>query len=77
MNQRGKDAALHAVALMQQATVIDVTSSIAMTAATLSLELKLPMADSLILTTAREHNAILWTQDADFQGIPDVKYITK
>ena len=59
LQQRGEDAALQAVALMQQAGVVDVTSPIAMDAAKLSAELKLPMADSLILATSRAHGATI------------------
>jgi len=76
-HQRGEDSALWAVALMQQGIVAEVTSSIAMDAARLSVELKLPMADSLILATARAHDAVLWTQDADFDGMTRVKYVRK
>jgi predicted nuclease of predicted toxin-antitoxin system len=35
------------------------------------------MADSIILATAREFNAILWTQDADFKNISNVQYFPK
>jgi len=77
LQQRNEDAALQAAALMQQATVIDVTSSISMSAAKLSAEYKLPLADSLILTTAQFHNATLWTQDADFKGFDCIQYIKK
>ena len=76
--QRGEDAALTAVAQMQQAgAVVDLTRSIALAAARLSLELKVPMADSVMLATALEQGALFWTQDADFQNIPGVKYIPK
>lgn len=77
LQQRGEDAALQAVALMQHAAVIDVTSPIALDAANLSTELKLPMADSLILATARVFDATLWTQDADLKGLPDVRFTKK
>ena len=77
LQQRGEDAALQAVALMQQANVVDVTSPIAMDAANLSAELKLPMADSLILAAARAFNATVWTQDADLKGLPDVRFTKK
>jgi predicted nucleic acid-binding protein len=39
--------------------------------------MKLPMVDSIILATARAHNAILWTQDEHFNGLEGVKYIPK
>ena len=74
LQQRGEDSALQAAALMHQAGVMDVTSPIAMDAVKLSTELKLPMADSLILATARSCGAILWTQDAHFNGLPNVKF---
>lgn len=77
LQQRGEDAALQAVALMHQAGVVDVTSPIAMDAVKLSTDLKLPMADSLILATARSCGAILWTQDAHFDRLPNIKFKKK
>ena len=77
LQQRGEDSALQAVALMHQAGVVDVTSPITMDAVKLSADLKLPMADSLILATARSCDAILWTQDAHFNGLPNVKFTKK
>ena len=77
LQQRGEDAALQGVALMHQAGVVEVTSPIAMDAVKLSTELKLPIADSLILATARTFGATLWTQDIDFKGFPDVKFTKK
>ena len=75
--QRGEDSALQAAALMQQGRSIELTSSIALSAAKLSLDAKLPMADSIILATARANEAILWTQDNDFEGIAGVRYFAK
>ena len=77
LQQRGEDSALQAVALMHQAGVVDVTSPIAMDAVKLSIDLKLPMADSLILATARSCGAILWTQDAHFDGLPNIRFKKK
>jgi len=77
LQQRGEDAALQAVALMQQANIVDVTSPIAIDAANISTELKLPMADSIILATARAYGATLWTQDADLYGLPGVRFTKK
>ncbi len=73
----GERRALDAMALMQQGSIIDLDATLAMSAARLSLELKLPMADSIVLATARASEATLWTQDHDFEGIDDVKYIAK
>ena len=61
LQQRTENDALRAVALMQQGRVIALDESLALSAEKLSFELKLPMADSLILSTARTHAAVLWT----------------
>src|SRR5262245_49133187 len=74
LQQRNEDDALRAVALMQQGTVVDLDARLALSAARLSLEAKLPMADSVVLATARLHDATLWTQDTDFDGLPGVRY---
>jgi predicted nucleic acid-binding protein len=75
--QRGEGDALQAVALMQQGSVVDLTATIALEAARTSIALGLPMADSIILATARASRATLWTQDVDFAGIDGVRYIAK
>jgi predicted nucleic acid-binding protein len=77
LQQRGEDAAIQTVALMKQGTTINLTDDLALQAAKISLEYKIPMADSIILATARAHEAILWTQDQDFKGIKDVNYFPK
>lgn len=77
MQQRGEDAALQAVALMQQGRVVDLDASLALSAARLGIEHKLPLADSVILATAQANDAVIWTQDADFENIPRVRYIPK
>ena len=77
LRQRGESEALRAVALMQEGKLIDLTSTIALHAAKLSLELKIPMADSVMLATAREYDAVLWTQDSDFEGTEGVRFIAK
>ena len=77
LKQRGEDAALETVALMKQGTTINLTDDLALQAAKISLEYKIPMADSIILATVRAHEAILWTQDQDFKDIENVKYFPK
>ncbi len=69
--------ALQSVAAMQKGTVADLTTRIAITASKLSLHNRLPMADSIILATAREFNARIWSQDSDFEDIPGVEYFPK
>lgn len=75
--EKDEDSALQVIAVMQQAAVIDIDSRISLFAAKLSVENKLPMADSLILATAKSNNAILWTQDADLKIFPEVKYVER
>ena len=77
LQQRDENEALRAVALMQQGRVVALNDALALSAAKLSFELKLPMADSLILATARAHAAVLWTQDNDFASIQGVRYIQR
>jgi len=72
--QREESQALQSIALMHQGHVIDLTASLALDAARLSRSARLPMADSIMLATARAHGATLWTQDSDFEGLPDVRF---
>ena len=75
--QRDDRAALAAVAILYLGRIVDLTARLALSAAQISHSEKLPLADSIILATARAENAIIWTQDADFQSIQDVKYRAK
>lgn len=69
--------AIQAAAVMQRGLVVNLDSPMAIAAAQLSHELGLPMADSIILATARAHQAKLYTMDADFRGLRDVELIQK
>lgn len=77
LRESSENAALQVAAAMQKGTVVDLTPSLAVTASKLSLAYDLPMADSIILATAREYNATIWTLDSDFKKIQDVKYFPK
>lgn len=78
LQQRGENAALQAAAHMRQAAVIaPLDADLALTAAHLGVSHKLPLADSVMLATARRHSAVLWTQDADFRGIDGVRLVAK
>jgi len=74
LQQRNEGDALQAVAVMQQGVVVDLDARLALSAARVSLDRRLPMADSVVLATAKLHEATLWTQDADFEGLPGVRY---
>ena len=75
--ERSEDEALAAVATMKKATVRDLTEEVALTAADLSLEHGLAMADAMMLAFARENDAILVTTDSGFDGIAGVTIFSK
>jgi predicted nucleic acid-binding protein len=73
----GEESALQAAGIMSHGQEAGLDRTIALDAAKISIDLKLPMADSIILATARAHDAVLWTQDAHFKDIEGVRYIGK
>ncbi|MGB5234239.1 MAG: type II toxin-antitoxin system VapC family toxin [Candidatus Macondimonas sp.] len=79
LQQRGEGDALQAVAvaLMRQGQVVELDSVLALSAARLGVEHRLALADSVIYATARRFGALLWTQDADFEGLPGVRFVAK
>jgi toxin FitB len=77
LQNQGQAMAEFRIADLVKGNVIDLTVPLALSAAKLSAEMKLPMADSIILATARDYGATLWTQDEHFKNIDDVKYIEK
>ena len=72
--QRDSETALRAVSQMRRGEVLELDADLAIAAADLSIESKLPLADSVILASARSVGATLWTQDSDFEGLEGVKY---
>ena len=74
LQQRDEGAALQAIAMMQQGQVVPLDIPTALEAAKIGVELRLPLADSVILATARAYKAVVWTQDSDFKGLDGVKY---
>ena len=77
LRESGENDALQAVVAMRKGTVVDLTATLAIAASKLSLEHNLPMAYSIILTTAKEFEATIWTQDSDFKNIGGVNYFPK
>lgn len=75
--QRDEGAALQCVAVMQQGTVVELDAALALRAAAVGLRHKLPLADSIVYATAQANAAIVWTQDADFEGLPNVCFKAK
>jgi len=77
LRESNENEALQAAAAMRKGRVVDLTASMAISASRISLEHKIPMADSIILATAKEFKAVIWTQDSDFKNMADVKYFSK
>jgi len=77
LRESDENAALQAVSALQKGVVVDLTPKLAISAGKLSLQHSLPVADAIILATARANGATLWTQDVHFKGIPGIKYFQK
>ena len=77
LQQRSEGEALQAAATLQHGKVVDLDGALALSAAKIGVTTRLPLADSIILATARRFDATVWTQDADFDGLPGVKYRSK
>ncbi len=77
LQEREEDAAFQAIAVMHQANIIELNSTLAIHSAKLGYENNFPLADSVILATARQYNALIWTQDSHFKDVRGVEYIEK
>ena len=77
LRQRNEESALEVVAHMKQGTVVALDGELAINAAVFGIELKLPLADSVVYATAQRFDAVVWTQDADFKGLESVKFYPK
>jgi toxin FitB len=75
--ERGEDDALQALALMQQGQVVNLSQDVIHMAARLGKQHQLPLADSVVLATGRVYDAVVWTQDSDFEGLENVRYTPK
>lgn len=75
--QRGFSVAQTHIGDMLNGQIVEITDSIALSAAQISINMKLPMADSFILAVTRANQAVLWTQNEHFLDLPEVKYIQK
>lgn len=75
--QRSEDEGLRAVAVMEQGKVVDLDRATALAAARISIDHGIAMADSIMFATAQRHAATLWTQDADFEGLPRTRYFAR
>ncbi len=77
LRQSSEDNALQAIAHMEQGKVVSLNSALAINAAKYGIELKLPLADSIIYATGQKFDALIWTQDDDFEGLDGVEFLSK
>ncbi len=77
LRERGEGDALRVAASMRRGREIPLSSALALESARLAQEWGLAMADSIILATARITGATLWTQDADFKDVPQVRFFQR
>lgn len=77
LQQRGENDALQAIALMMKGMIVELDAGLSIEAALIGHEKKLPLADSIILATARKYNATVWTQDRDFEHLDGVRFLPK
>ena len=73
----GRDEALNVIASMRQGSIVELDDRLALDAAELSVSTTLALADSIVLAVARARDAVLWTQDADFEGLENVRWQRK
>jgi toxin FitB len=77
LRQSSEKQAFESIECMMQGTIVDLDLEISLSAARLGIQYKIPLADSIILATGILYEATIWSQDADFEGLPSVKYIVK
>lgn len=77
LREFNEETATRYAAHMRTGLQVDLNESLAIQAATLSHQHNIPMADSTILATARAYDAIIWTQDNDFEHLANVRYFPK
>ncbi len=73
--ERGEEIAKRNVAQLDKTHIVPLTDSLALAAADLSLGHGLPMADALLLATARQRRVKLVTSDPHFEGLDDVMFL--
>ncbi len=74
VHQRGEAAAQQAMVFLSKGRLVGLDSAGLCAAAIAAHQRKLAMADALIWQTAIANNALLYTQDANFMGLPHVVY---
>ena len=73
--ERGEETALLFAGRLNATEVVQLTESIALLAADVSLRHGLAMADAIVYATAKDQNAEVVTGDADLKDLPGVVYV--
>ncbi len=73
--QHGEGEALRMIASMRQGIVVDLGPELAIEAAMISRDQKLPMADAIVVATAQANSATIWTQDSHLKHQKGVRFI--
>jgi predicted nucleic acid-binding protein len=75
--EKGEIYALDVVSYMQTGTVIELNTGLSLSAAQISREHKLPMADSIIYATSLHYSAVIFSCDKHFKDISNIRYFPK
>jgi len=75
--EAGEDKALEAYAQLKNTKIIPLDENLSLSAADISLEFGIPLADSVIYATAKRFGAKIVTSDPHFEGKNGVMFITK
>jgi toxin FitB len=73
--ERGEETALLFAGRLSATQVVQLTESIALLAADVSLRYGLAMADAIVYATAQDQEAEVVTGDADLKELPGVVYV--
>lgn len=77
LQQKGEDAALEALSVMQKGRVVQLEPADLFAAAKTAATHQLSMADAIIWQTAHVHGAVLYTQDNGLRHMPQVIFKSK
>ncbi len=71
LTQTSEEEALKVISYFKTFSILEVTLEVSLTAADISIQHQLAMADSMMLSHARLSGAVLLTLDNDFAGMDD------
>ena len=72
---KGEEKALKAYAQMSLTVVVELTSSLSLKAADISIKKEIALADAIVAATATDYEAQIVTSDQHFRKLDGVKFI--